>query len=254
MSINQLWDRDDIIELSSRSISLFGLTTAVYISVVLSIIAKAEKKNKFIDNNFVKLDRKYIFNRTTISTEAQLDIDESLFRINLIKRNNMNPDIIYFDSSLYLSLLTNSDVEIDKDFQKKFKGKKSRVGKESKRQSIITSLKDYIQCSNYELLTALRDWVDAIFANPKGGYLSKTSIDAFVTTLNEFTKGDANLALRIVKIATIQGYKMCEWAIDVYKKDELNKKKLIKNQITSPLRVTEQKNISNEDDLSSTIF
>ena len=50
--------------------------------------------------------------------------------------------------------------------------------KMSMRQKTILELKDFIKCSNEELLNAYRDWVDGVYANPKG-YLSKRAIIVF---------------------------------------------------------------------------
>ena len=119
---------------------------------------------------------------------------------------------------------------------------------EDQNDNVINELKDSISCSNYELLTALRNWVDSIYARPNG-FLSKTAITIFQNTLNEYTKGDLDLALRIVQIASVQGYKNCEWAIALYEKDQKQKSKVQKERI----RITEQV-VASKEDLSDKIF
>ena len=112
---------------------------------------------------------------------------------------------------------------------------------------MINELKNSIVCSNYELLTALRDWVDGVYARP-GGFLSKSSIKLFQDTLNNYTQGDLDLALAVVRVATIQGYRDCTWAINLY---ESNKAKA--NSNINKVRTTEQ-NVATEDDLGDVVF
>ena len=66
------------------------------------------------------------------------------------------------------------------------KVQKPKGTKESQRQQYINMLKNSIECSNYELLTALRDWVDGVYARPNG-FLSKSAIKIFQDTLNSYT-------------------------------------------------------------------
>ena len=88
----------------------------------------------------------------------------------------------------------------------------------SMRQKTILELKDFIKCSNEELLNAYRDWVDGVYANPRG-YLSKRAIIVFQRDVDEFARGDLDLALKIIEIATINGWRCAEWAINTFKKD-----------------------------------
>lgn len=235
---------DGYVSFNIRTAQIFGLTTAVYCSELFNIYKKADDKNKLIEGDFIKVDRKYIFMRTTISIEEQLRIDDKLTKVGIIIKHEDNSDVLKLDFNLYVSIIANEDVELMDDFAERFElGKFSkRHKKETKKQIIIKNLQDSIECSDYELLTALRNWVDAIYANPKGNYLSKTSIKLFQDTLNEYTKGDLDLALRLVEIATIQGYRDCSWAINVYEKDLKNKKELQNKQP----RITEQKRATKE--------
>lgn len=233
---------NNYISFNIKTAQIFGLNTAVYISEILNIYEKARIKQKLVDKEYFKLDRKYVFIRTTLSIEEQLRIDEKLVKVGIIFKHIDNPDTMKIDLKMFASIITSDDVSLIEDLSKKLGGLNKKDPKESKKQAIITALKNSIQCSDYELLTALRDWVDAIFANPKGNYLSNASIKLFQETLNNYTKGDLDLALRLVKIATIQGYRDCGWAISVYEKDNQIKKNI---QDKQP-RVTTQKRATAE--------
>lgn len=223
-----------------------GLRSAIYCNELLNILGQVTKKNKFDDNGFFKLDRKYMFNRTTLSVEDQLNIDAALAKINLISKNPNDINSIKLDVDLLCAIVANKDINIAEDLAKRTKIKTSTEVKETKKQAIINALKDSIVCSNYELLTALRNWVDSMYET--GKVLSKASVAAFQKTLNEYTKGDLDLALRLVQIATIRAYRDCAWAINVYEKDLSYKAEAAKNNI---LVRTIDDNIAKSEDLSS---
>ena len=237
-----IFNQDNSITINYKAITLFGLNTAAYLTLLISIYRKATRKNK-LDNDFFKLDRSYIQELLGMSVEEQLVCDGNLLKLSIIRKSPDDPNRIKVDLRLYLSLLNDDDLKLIDDVRKSMKVTRPKGLKQSQRQIQINNLKDCIQCSNYELLTALRDWVDGVYANPKG-FLSKASIKVFQDTLNNYTKGDLDLALRIVQIATVQGYRDCNWAINVYEKE---------SKPRQAVRVTEQE-VASKDNLSDTIF
>lgn len=237
-----IFNQDNSITINYKAITLFGLNTAAYLTLLISIYRKATRKNK-LDNDFFKVDRSYIQELLGMSVEEQLICDGNLLKLSIIRKSPDDPNRIKVDLKLYLSLLNDEDLKLIDDVRKSMKVTRPKGLKQSQRQIQINNLKDCIQCSNYELLTALRDWVDGVYANPKG-FLSKASIKVFQDTLNNYTKGDLDLALRIVRIATVQGYRDCNWAINVYEKE---------SKPRQAVRVTEQE-VASKDNLSDTIF
>ena len=229
-----------------------GLESAVYCAELLNIYKKAYNKKKLIDNEYIKLDRNYIYDKTSLLIEDQLRCDLNLTKINLIKKNKDNPDVIKLDIQLLASIISSDDIKLKENIKELVTKKSPKGLKESSRQYMISELKNSIVCSNYELLTALRGWVDGVYANPKG-FLSKQSIKLFQDTLNNYTQGDLDLALRIVNIATIQGYRDCQWAINSYEDDlKIKKKNLIQySTVNNQVRTTEQ---VKADKLSNDIF
>jgi hypothetical protein len=247
----ELLTQDNYISFNIKAAHILGLTGAVYCSELFNIYSKASRKAKITEDGFFKVDRKYIADRTTISIEDQLVIDLNWIKLSIMEKKPDNPDSIKIDFKLLLSILSDNDTELLSDVKKKLETKSPRGVKETKRQAICNNLKNGIICTNEELLTALRDWVDAIFSNPTG-YLSKKSIEIFQQTLNNYTGGDLDLALNIVKIATANGYRDCSWAINSYEKSkQMNS---IKPQTSQRMpRVTEQKRAT-KDDVGPNIF
>lgn len=235
-----LLNSDNNITININLARIFGLYTAVYCSELIKIYNKALNKNKLVDTDYFKVDRKYVYSKTTVSIEDQLKADLNLSKIGLIKKHQDDPDVIRIDLSLLGSIIISDDEKTLGDIAKKVKVNSPKGIKESQRQRVIIELKNSIECSNYELLTALRNWVDSIYSKP-GGYLSKSVIKSFQNTLNSYTQGDLDLALKLVEIATIQGYKDCQWAINVYEKDlKIKKQQEVFANSRLP-RVTEQK-------------
>lgn len=241
-----IFNEDNNIVINYKAISLFGLNTAAYFTLLISIYKKAVRKNK-LDNDYFNLDRNYVRKLLGLSEEEQLICDHNLMMLSILKKSLEDPNKIKLDLNLYLSTIASEDVKLIEDVRKQMKVLHPRNIKQSQRQIQINALKNSIECSNYELLTALRDWVDGVYARPNG-FLSKASIKVFQDTLNNYTQGDLDLALRLVQIATVQGYRDCQWAINLYERD--NKAKLPTN---NNVRVTEQV-VANKQDLSDQIF
>lgn len=205
------------------AIRIFGLRSAVYIAEVLNIYKKARIKKKLIETSegsFFKVDRKYIAERTSLTVEDQLACDINLAKVGIVTRYNQEVDTIKFDVELFASLIANEDVKLVSKVSKAIKVDAPKGVKATKRDHIIQSLKEGIVCTNQDLLFALRGWVDAIFAGPSP-YLSKSQIEVFQKTMNEYCKGpngkgDLDLALKIVEIATAHAWKDCQWAINAY--------------------------------------
>lgn len=244
-----VFDTSNSITVNYKTIQLFGLPTAVYFTELLNIYKKATHKNKLIDEKYFKVDRTYINKMMALTVEEQLTCDLNLLKTSILKKSADNPDVLFLDINLYLSLLASEDVKLFENVRNQMSIKKPKGLKVSQRQYMIKGLKDSIECSNYELLTALRNWVDGVYARP-GGFLSKASIKLSQKVLNDYTKGDLDLALEIVNVATTQGYRDLQWAINYLE----NNKKISNLNINNKVRVTEQKVATSKDELSDIVF
>jgi len=239
-----IMDMSDYITFNISLAKIFGLNASVYCSELITIYKKAVKKNKLVDDGFFKLDRKYVTDRTTLTVEQQLAVDHSWMLCGIMKKHPENPDIIKLDIDLIVSIITSEDTNKLSKLSKDFKVRSKDEEKQLKKNLVVKSLQDSIECKNYELLTALRGWVASIYSKPNT-YLSKAMIKDFQKTLDDFAKGDLDLALRIVEIASTQCYKQCQWAIDLYLKDE-KQRKAKQEYAQSRIRVTTQKVATND--------
>ena len=110
--------------------------------------------------------------------------------------------------------------------------------KQAQRDRIIVALKESIECKTYEVLAALKGWIDSVMADPKR-YLSKQQVAAFKDRLDDYCNGDLQKALEIIRLATVHAYVDCQWAINVYERN--NQPARSQLQVNNTVRVTEQK-------------
>ena len=233
-----LLNSSNYIMVNMDAIRIFGLNTAVYCAELLNIYKKAVTKKKLYDDVYFKIDRDYIKKQTSIEVEDQLKCDANLLKVNIIKINEENPDIIFFDVEVYASILSSEDVKLLEKVSTKVKVANPKGTKQAQRDRIIIALKDSIECKTYEVLDGLKGWIDSIMADPKR-YLSKQQVAAFKDRLDDYCNGDLQKALEIIRLATVHAYVDCQWAINVYERD--NRPARMSIPITNTVRVTEQK-------------
>ena len=225
------------------AIRIFGLNTAVYCAELLNIYKKAVSKKKlYNDNKYFKIDRDYIQKQTSIEIEDQLKCDANLLKVNIITPDPNDPDLIAFDIEIYASLLASEDIKLLDKVSSKVKVTNPKGVKQSQRDRIIVKLKEGIECKTPEVLIALRGWIDSIMSDPKR-IMSKQQVTAFKNTLDDYCNGDLQKALKIIDIATVHMYIDCQWAINLYERDNKppaqNSSRI--SIATPTIRVTEQK-------------
>lgn len=236
-----LLDYDNYSVYNIKLAKILGLSASVYCTHLLNIQNKANIKHKLNENGFFKIDRKYIYEKTSLLQEQQFLIDADLLKMNIICRDKDNLDLLKINEETIYSLIAGDIVDTNNYIDSILKTKNKKVVKETQKQAIINNLKNSIECSNYELLTALRGWIDSIYNGPKP-YLSKAAVKAFQNRINEYTKidntneCDLDLALRLVEIASIRCLRDANWAINVYEQDKKLQKTIMK---------TPQKNVEN---------
>ena len=209
-----LLSTDNQVTFNSKIANMFGLECSIYISEILNISNKALVKNKLKDNHF-KLDREYLKNRTTLDIDCQKDIEKKLKDIGLV--DIAENDYIKFDVTLLASILTSPDEKLIDNITKLSKIK-TKVPKKTKQQAIIDNLKSSINVANVELKQAYCDWIDGVYANPKG-FLSARAIKIAQDTVDKFADHDLDKALQLINIATVNGYRDMNWAIEQYRKN-----------------------------------
>lgn len=193
--------------------NIFGLKCAIYLSEILDIYQKAHKKNKLDEEEYFRLNRDYIKERTTLDRTEQAELDEILSSVKVLYLKDK--DHLKIDVNHLTSILTSKDEELLKSISNECKYQSKEHKRESKNKALIENLKAGLSCDNSELLGALRNWVDSVCER---NFMNKATVKAFQDVLYQYTKGDLDIALEIVDIATKKGYKECQWAINVYER------------------------------------
>ncbi len=229
---------DNQISCNVKAAKLLGLDTAIYLNELININAKAISKQKLDVNGFFRLNRTYITNRTTLTSKRQLELDINLLDVEIISKDEHDPDLMKVDIEMYASILTNQDKVVSNKVAK-LVTKKSKAEKElEKKSAIINNLKMGVVCSDDELKNAYFDWIDAIYDKP-GGFLSKGAIKIFETTINNYTKGDLDLALQLLNIATVKAYKNADWVINSYEQQKNTLRTTVTRSVESDVKLSD---------------
>lgn len=222
--LTELFSTNNYISFNIKVAEVLGLHTAIYVSELININNKALHKNKINEAGYFKVDRKYITSRTTLPADEQKQIEDKLVEIQILQIDPNDRDAFKIDINNLANIAISDDVKFLKDVSKITANAKQP--KKTKRQSYIEVLKDCAAHENAELNQAYMDWVDGVYANPKG-FLSPKSVKVFKETVDNFAQGNLDLALKIIDIATINGYRDATWAINVFNRDfaaEFNRK------------------------------
>ena len=202
-----------------------GLHASIYLSEIMNINDKAVRKNK-VEDNYFTIDREYVEKRTTLKKEEQIDIDKLLLELNILEKSNSNDCKVRLNISVLASLLMSDDEELLKDVNKILK--KNKSSKLTKAESIAKNLKLNIVTENVELRNAYFAWIDSVIA--KDGWMVKTAVMSAQNAIDTFSQRNLDVALKVLEIATINGYRDVSWAINKYKSDNRN----IKQNFVNP--------------------
>lgn len=201
-----------------------GVENAIYISELMNINEKAFRKNK-LKEEFFTIDRGYIQSRTTFSVEKQHSIEDFLVNINILKRMDDYADSFSINIPLLASLAQGTDEglmkEIEKQTSKKSPKKPAKkTTKTDKLQSLKTQLQAYITTTNAELRVAYVGWIESVLA--RYGWMTTASVVAAQNVVDSFSNRDLDVALKLIEVASIHGYREMKWAVDSYNKDYKN--------------------------------
>lgn len=190
---------------------IIGLEAAIYINELLNINEKAVRKSK-LKEGAMKLNRSYITRRTTFSHIKQLEIEQRLVNIGLIIRDDLEPDLLSVDLAILTSLVMAEDEQLIKDISKIAKKKAAKAT--TKAEDDLIKLKNIIKEDNDELRKAYYEWIETMYL--KQGWLSQKAIGMAQYLVDNFANHNLDVALKVVEIASVNGYKDMQWAINKY--------------------------------------
>jgi hypothetical protein len=214
---------------------LLGLHSAIYVSELMNINDKAIRKDKVNESRF-SLDREYIRRRTTISVEEQLELDKNLIKLGIVEKSTDDDNCITFNISVLTTLMMSTDDDdLISSVKKLVKLKEKPRNKQTKAEAIRQNLKSNIMTTNVELLTAYSEWIDAVFA--KDRWMSKTAVLVGQQVVDDFANRDLDVALNLISIATLHGYRDMNWAVSKYKEQYRFRREVQPPVISNPQKV-----------------
>ena len=191
---------------------LLGLDAAVYLSEIISITEKATRKNVLIDG-YVLLDREYIASRTTIDVENQLDIDSKLVDISVMDKRSVNEINLNLKQLAYM--ITNEDEPV-RDEVISIMRKAKHLSKKVKDDYNLDALKRSIRTNCEELRNAYYEWIDCVYH--KDGFMTKKAVTYAQDEIDRYCNHDLDMALEVLRIASISAYRDISWAISMMPK------------------------------------
>jgi len=245
-----VFDSGNSLIINCKSVELFGLNAAAFLTEAIAIQRKATEKGKLVEDRFTELNRKYITSRTSLSIEDQLVCELTLNSVGIVEKHPDKVNCIYVDLERYIEILSNEEAEAREKVKRRAQILSTMNVSKPAQLSIIEALKkslDNEPCR--ELGEAMKDWIDGVYASPKG-FLSLPAVKLFKETLYEYIREDIQKGLDIVQLATIQGYMDCNWAINQYEQEMHIRKSTRKG---NKLRTTPQ-STSRKEDLSDTSY
>lgn len=209
-----LLSMDNYVNYNIQLAQILGLHPAIYISELLNINEKAVRKKKIIDDYFV-VDRKYIEKRTTLDSIEQEKIDKFLIKLSILKQDTSNKNRLTLDLTILTSLVSATPATV-RDLKSLVKSI-SPSKKKTKAACIADELKGKVLTQNVELRQSYYEWIDAVMH--KQGWMSATSVTSGEKVIDDYCDHDLDLAIQLLRIASINGYRDIQWAINSYEKD-----------------------------------
>ena len=189
---------------------ILGLHSAIYITELININKKAIKKQKLIDGDYFVIDRDYIKSRTTLSNTEQREIEDSLCNISVLERGFQKDSCrVNIDALVSLFECNKSDIQ--------HISKIAKVKAPTKAEKIRDNLKVNIYATNQELRDAYEAWIDSVYS--RCGWMAKEAIIVGQEVVDKYAKGDLDVALKIISIATVNGYRDMNWAVSGFDKN-----------------------------------
>jgi hypothetical protein len=221
--ITDLLATDNMVSYNVKNANVMGLHTAIYLTELINISVKATVKKKLVVDKYFTVDRKYVTKRTTLDVKEQLAIDNKLAKVGIIQKPAGGIDTLYIDIDKLSEMMSSDDTAYLQKVSNNTQVKTAAIPglKQTMRQRECEEMKSYLTTVNSDIRSALEGWVDGVYKNPNG-FLSKRAVGIFERTVDEYAKGDFNIAMKLIDIATVGGYRDAKWAINTYE-DEVKK-------------------------------
>jgi hypothetical protein len=153
--------------------------------------------------------------RTTIDEAEQLDIEEYLIKLGILEKGEES-DVMSLNITNLTAIMMSPDEQLIDKVKKKRKRSTSAT-KATKDDKIKSNLKGNLRVQNPELREAYEGWIDTIY--DKQGWMSVKCVTVAETTIDSFSNRNLDVALKLLEIASVHGYRDIQWAINKYNQE-----------------------------------
>jgi hypothetical protein len=185
-----------------------GLHTAIHTSELLNLTMTAEQQGTLVDG-FFTVNREYITKRTTMLESEQRKIENELYKIGVLTYGK-DEDTVYMNADTLVTLMLGTDEKL----LEKAKKISKKSWKPTKEEGIKINLKNNIKTTNAELRMAYEEWIDAVY--DRQGWLNKKCVEMAEEMVDSFSHRNLDVALKLLEIASANGYRDISWAIKKY--------------------------------------
>lgn len=237
----ELLSTSNYVSYNIKLAEILGLHAAIYLSELMNINDKAIRKDKLSENMFT-LKREYIKKRTTLDETEQIAIEDNLLKLGILKKED-DPNAMSINISVLTTLMMTSDESLLNDCKQISSTKAKR---QSKEDVVINNVKLCVNTKNRELREAYYAWIESVVA--RQGWIAKTTVIEAQAAIDKYSNRNLDVALEILKIAAINGYRDMQWAITKYAQN------VSTNRINNPNINTNSSYTKVEKQLSSEVF
>lgn len=202
---------------------ILGINSAVFLTCIDMEYCFQKRNNKLLDNGAIVLSRAEIYGRTALDDEQQSDTELSLSECGIITikpvQNSSSKNYYIINFSQLDKILTSDDptkIVASEKANQFIRGR--RTEPVSKRQTYINKLKTKVKMEDPVIQQYFVDWIDAVYANPKG-FLSDHSVLIAQQELMEYAKDNQDVQIKVLKEAIKGGYRDMTWAIKNYEEN-----------------------------------
>lgn len=212
-----LLDSNNYLMVNVSLINVLGLSGAAYCSELFTIMKKAIKKKKLVNNFYVEVDRDYISSRIGVSVNEQLALEKKWQAMDLIDKSEEADNVFNINVERFLTLAAGQEsfnkTEIDK-LKAKLKPKTTAQEREGKRNGIAKAVKNNLVCPTPEIKDKMVEWIDVMHDANKP--LSNNIVKVFLDNIIAYAGGDTSVILKVIQKAITNAYADSAYAINAY--------------------------------------
>lgn len=210
----ELLSTSNYISFNIKLAHIIGLEGAVYVSEVLNINDKAVRKKKTTNGKYFTVDREYLEKRTTIPEKRQEEIEKALLGIDLLEKVSGEKDTLCLNLDTLMGLISEKDERLLKSISYNANPDNK---KKKKQEQTFDQMMSYVVTDNAELRTAYGNWIQALLDNKKP--VTSVGMATAQKRVDEYSKRNLDVALKLLEIATIRCYVDMGWAINAFEKE-----------------------------------